>query len=428
MNQEFQNYRKYKPKGYWTKDRCVEDALKYKSITEWHNKSQNVYLITKKYNWFTECIKHMMPPKYKPKGYWTKDRCIEDAKKYSTKWEWSKKSPSSNKISKKYNWFSECVKHMKINTKPKGYWTKDRCIEEAKNYNSRKEWSTKHHSSYIIAHRNKWLEECCNHMIKVGNSHYRAIYAIEFPDNHVYIGLTHDIKERIYNHYQSINSKVNIHMKKSNIQPIIKQLTEYIHKDIATKKEEIFLLEYKNLNWIILNKAKTGGLGGGKLIWTKDRCIEDALLYSTKNEWVKNSNTAYKKASKMKWLEECCGHMKSPIKTKISNNFTLDQCKELALKFNSRVRFKEKYSGAYSKILKNTTMKRYIKDSPRIIVKFVREATNDIILEVPITAMEVHDYLKTDYIHSVIKNTFGQDRIEEIGNVIVVIDQRYVLS
>lgn len=73
-------------------------------------------------------------------------------------------------------------------------------------------------------------------------------------------------------------------------------------------------------------------------------------------------------------------------------------------------------------------MGRYKKESTRLFVKFVRESDNHIILQVPITAMEVHDYFKTDYIHSILKNTFGEDRLEEIGIVRVVIDQRYLFS
>lgn len=70
---------------------------------------------------------------------------------------------------------------------------------------------------------------------------------------------------------------------------------------------------------------------------------------------------------------------------------------------------------------------RYAKDTPRIIVKFVKESTNDVILQVPITAMEIHDYLKTDYIYSVMKNTFGEEKLKAIGDVIVVIDQKYCI-
>jgi predicted GIY-YIG superfamily endonuclease len=236
--------------------------------------------------------------------------------------------------------------------KPKGYWTKEKCIEDAKSYSHKKEWELNSKSAFTIAHRNKWLDDCCSHMIKVGNAYHRAIYALEFSDNSVYIGLTHDLNERIFDHNRSIKSTVFQHIHKTNLEPILKQLTEYLFKNDAIKKEEEFLLLYKKNGWNILNKVKTGSLGGGQLIWSKERCIEDALKYSTKKEWGENSNTAYKKAIKMKWIDECTEHMIPLIKAKLFNNFTLEQCKEFASKFNHRVRFKEAYSGVYSKIIK----------------------------------------------------------------------------
>lgn len=71
---------------------------------------------------------------------------------------------------------------------------------------------------------------------------------------------------------------------------------------------------------------------------------------------------------------------------------------------------------------------RYSKESIRIDVKFVRESTNDIILTVPITMMELQDYFKTDYVYSVMKNTFGEDKLKAIGDVRVLIDQKYIVS
>jgi hypothetical protein len=70
---------------------------------------------------------------------------------------------------------------------------------------------------------------------------------------------------------------------------------------------------------------------------------------------------------------------------------------------------------------------RYIKDNTRLSVKFVRESDNEIILTIPITPMEIHEYMKTDYVQSVMRNTFGQERLESIGDIIVVIDQRYTV-
>ena len=71
---------------------------------------------------------------------------------------------------------------------------------------------------------------------------------------------------------------------------------------------------------------------------------------------------------------------------------------------------------------------KYIKDTTRIEVKFLKESTNEIILTVPITLLDVHDYFKTDYVNSVLRNTFGEERFKTIGNVIIYIDQKFNLS
>jgi hypothetical protein len=72
-------------------------------------------------------------------------------------------------------------------------------------------------------------------------------------------------------------------------------------------------------------------------------------------------------------------------------------------------------------------MAKYIKDTTKMTVKFVQESENEIILEIPTTALELHDYFKPDYVTSVLRNTFGEDKLAKIGNVIVLIDQKYNL-
>lgn len=69
---------------------------------------------------------------------------------------------------------------------------------------------------------------------------------------------------------------------------------------------------------------------------------------------------------------------------------------------------------------------RYVKDAgSRLKVKFVKIESNEIILEVPITPMEIQDFMKPDYINSVMRNTFGQERLQGIGDIIVLIDQQF---
>ncbi len=48
--------------------------------------------------------------------------------------------------------------------KKKNKWILDRCKKEASKYKSKVEWENSSGSSYIIALKNKWVEECCKHM------------------------------------------------------------------------------------------------------------------------------------------------------------------------------------------------------------------------------------------------------------------------
>lgn len=46
--------KKRKPKGYWTKERCQEEALKYESRSEFKKYSGSAYNIVKKNKWLDE--------------------------------------------------------------------------------------------------------------------------------------------------------------------------------------------------------------------------------------------------------------------------------------------------------------------------------------------------------------------------------------
>jgi len=47
--------------------------------------------------------------------------------------------------------------------KPTGYWTKERCHDEALKYNTRNEFK-KNSTSYQRAIANNWLNDICSHM------------------------------------------------------------------------------------------------------------------------------------------------------------------------------------------------------------------------------------------------------------------------
>lgn len=48
--------------------------------------------------------------------------------------------------------------------KPHGYWTLERCIEDALRFKRKKDWENESAGAFGAAKRNGWLEQCCAHM------------------------------------------------------------------------------------------------------------------------------------------------------------------------------------------------------------------------------------------------------------------------
>lgn len=94
---------------------------------------------------------------------WTLATCQLDALNYNTKSEWQENSSSAFSIAHRNGWIEDCCIHMNCR-KSNSYWTLAKCKEEARKYNTRKEWIKSSTSSHSAACRNSWLKECTKHM------------------------------------------------------------------------------------------------------------------------------------------------------------------------------------------------------------------------------------------------------------------------
>lgn len=328
-------------RGYWTKERCYEEALKYNSSNDLKINNNYVYEKSYKEKWLEEFYENYLPKII------SKERCHEEALKYKSRKEFSNNSKPEYTKALKASWLDDICLHMI--RKPKSFWTKERCHEEALKYNTRTEFKKKSYQAYKFSKINCWFDDICSHMTIVGNMYKRCIYAFEFEDNYVYIGLTYNIDKRSESHYKSLNSQVNKHILRNNIQPILNKLTEYIDVEEAKIKEHEYIELYKNKGWYVLNIQKAGNTGGIRKV-SEQECYDIISKYKSLYEFRKKETNIYKYILRYEWK-----HLLDNLERMHKENgyFTKDKCKEIALMYNRRIDFFKNDYSAYNTSQKN---------------------------------------------------------------------------
>jgi predicted GIY-YIG superfamily endonuclease len=229
--------------------------------------------------------------------------------------------------------------------KPAGYWNEERCINEALKYNTRNEFQSGSSGAYEHARRKMILDQICSHMMTMGNRYLKHVYVYVFSDNHIYVGITGNIKSRNNDHMTKDVSPVFRHIKKTGLIPSIKYETANpVFVDIAIKMEKDVLNKYINLGFIKLNVAKTGG-GISKNGKTIEEMKIESLKYKSRGEFAEKSRSTYYYALNKGLLDDICGHMTHRL-------WTYDKVKLEALKYKTRSEF-ESRSTAYYYAIKN---------------------------------------------------------------------------
>jgi len=333
-----------KIQNYWTKERCVLDAKKYKTKTDWAKNSRGSHHAAYRNGWFDLCSKHMQNHNL----ILNDEFVLSDATKYRTKTEWKKKSFPYYNYAKKHGLIQKIC--FIIQKKPHNYWTKERCILDAKKYKTKTDWAKNSISGYGKAQRNNWLSVCCEHMEIIGNKYNRMIYSYEFPNKYVYIGLTGNPIRRKNYHLNNNNSPVKKHINKYKEMPKYKELTNYLDKDIASCEEKNHIKQYKIDNWKILNIKRGGGLGGITRKWTYEKCRLESLKHETKKAWRLSSPSSYNTSIKNNWINEFSLHL---IELRKPNHYwTYENCLIDSKKYNTKSEWK-KNSYGYVVALKN---------------------------------------------------------------------------
>lgn len=239
---------------------------------------------------------------------------------------------------------------MKIR-KPRNYWqNKENCKIETLKYKTKSDFKTKSAGAYDACLNNKWIDELCQHMIKIGHRYLKCVYVYEFSDNHVYVGITYNIERREHDRNKCKTDSVTKHINETGLQPKFKQITDYIDVDEAVFLEGFYVEQYLNDRWLILNKSKTGSVGKVN-IWTKEKCVEVARKCKTRTEFSKESKGAYDAARRYGWLDDVYFHMEEKIKPK--KYWSKEKCLSEFLKYDSKKEVKIHKPKAYYAACRN---------------------------------------------------------------------------
>ena len=274
-------------------EKCKEEALKYTTKHDLKHNSNRIYKIINLNKWY-DLTEHLTTKINK----WSYEKCKEEVKNYKTKKECRKNRVYSTII--KNGWYELIAD---LPNERHDMWTYEDCKKVTSSFNSKNTFRKNYGGAYQAIRDNNWYE-LYDHMPLIGNKYKRLIYVYEFEDNYCYVGLTCNINRRNKQHLEEETSSVYNHIKESNLQPILIKKSDYIDTESSVILEEKVLNEYKENNWHILNKVKTGSIGGNSLVWNKKACILEIQKYNTLKEFRENCGGAHNSIQKNKWAEE----------------------------------------------------------------------------------------------------------------------------
>ena len=391
-----------KPNGYWNYEHCLIEAKKYETSYDFREGNECAYNIARRngwlddYTWFKVHERH-----YELK--WTYDTCYEEAKKYKTKSSFGKNCGAAYSKALTKGWLDDYTWFKKVNHKPYTYeevyqialnyeykidfskgnhgayqaankhgwmkffdwfldgnkrateerrkWNYETCYKEAQKYATRTEFQKSKSGAYNTARHNGWIKDyewLKDRRFDLFLGKIDSVYSYEFIEfNAVYVGRTL-MKQQKTRDYQHIfyNDTVSIFAKENNVAvPKMKILEENLTLEEGCTKEDEWVERYKAEGWNILNKVKTGSIGGLSQKISKynyDRCYQAALDCENRGEFYRKYNGEYQYSSKKKWLNDFYW-LGEPKKI-----WDYESCYEEAKKYETLAEFRKNALTAYN--------------------------------------------------------------------------------
>ena len=248
----------------WTKQRCADEAAKYTSTVEFARGSRPAYHATIRYGWFDDICQHMSRART-PSRLISKELCAKEARKYAGRVAFQKGAKRFYIAARRRGWLDEICSHMDYLRNPSNEITLERCAAEARKYETRTDFAKGSAGFYIKARRMGWLNEICEHMEVV---------------------------------YQTWTKKMS-----SDEAAKCVSRSEFFRKSPKAYKAAL------TNGWLDDICTHMVFLRSPEGYWTKERCGEVARQFRVRKDFQTREKGCYLYALRRGWLDEVCCHM-----------------------------------------------------------------------------------------------------------------------
>jgi len=257
-----------KPHGYWNKERVAAEAKKYKTRTDFMNGNSAAYSKAKDMNWVDDVCTHMTSSQ-KPRGYWTYENCMTEAKRWVSRSQFERGANGAWAASIKYGLAGEIPHASGFSYKIK-YWSRSAVLKEIseKCIYGRTDWYNKSKNSYAYAAKHSLIEDIAKEL----GWNERNSWSMEMMYEDIRLKNISSLKQ-----WREIGKFSYVYAQK-------KGLVKHVENE---------------LGWTPFRKEN----------WSFDELIKSAEPFSSISEWRENNSRAYAYAKKYKFVINVADHL-----------------------------------------------------------------------------------------------------------------------
>jgi predicted GIY-YIG superfamily endonuclease len=247
-----------------TLEKCIDLAKLCKTKMDFYYKYGSEYNKCAKNGWLDKLKDNWEKPNTK----YTREYCQKLAEDCNTKTEFRIKHRYACIICDNNKWLNDLKdwETPQSSKKDKTKYTFEKCQKLASYCDTIIDFQRLNKSAYRVALKNNWVHALKDWQ-KIGNLYKRLIYTylfiLENGETWAYVGLTYNMEKRHANHLSKgpVHDFIEIHKNEilNPIEPVL--MSGYVSVKEAQKLEKENLYRCKELEFKILNRGVTGGLG-----------------------------------------------------------------------------------------------------------------------------------------------------------------------